>query len=205
MATVAFNERDVLLGAGNILYAPLATVLPDETTVAYNTLTGWAAGWIHLGYTNTPIQINYSYDVTELFVEQSSAPIIQRKNNERITIDVELSQFNGLNLAVATGGTNTTTAAGAAQKAYDRIVGGGDIVLDEWMFGIEGVRPDANNIDQPVRFFLHRGTIRANGAIQFAKAGGTFIPVQITGLLSSGLAVGAQLFEAHIVKAAAAS
>jgi hypothetical protein len=202
MATVAFSSTDVLLTAANVLYAPMATALPDETTVAYNTLTGWAAAWVHLGYTATPAQITYSYDVTELFVEQSTAPILQRKNNERVTIDIELSQFSGTNLALLFAGTNTATAAGASQKAFSQVVSGGDPVLDEYMFALEGVRPDAAGIDQPVRVFIHRGTIRASGAIQFAKAGGTTLPAQITGLLKSSLAVGSQLMEIHIVTSA---
>ena len=205
MATVNFSSNDILVAEANILYAPKGTALPDETTVAWNTFTDWDAAWKHLGYTAEAARIGYNYDTFELEVEQTTQPVIQRKVSERFTIDFTLAQFDGTNLALVTGGTATNTAAGASQKAYTKVVAGGDTNLGEYLFALEGYRPDANGTKQPVRIFVHRATIRLNGNIQFSKNAGTTVPVQITGLADTGKAVGQQLFEAHIITAPATS
>lgn len=200
-----FAAADVLVTAANIMYAPLTTALPDETTVIWNDLDGWPVGWVHLGYTATPSRITYTYDVFELSVEQSTAPIIQRKTNERAVVDIAFSQFNGRNLALLTDGTAADVAAGASQKGWTRVITGGSTDLPEYMFALEGLRPDAAGGDQPVRVFFYRATVRVNGSIEFAKAAGTNLPAQITALLDSTKAVGAQLLEIHIITAPASS
>lgn len=195
-----FSSSDVLVTAANILYAPKGTALPDETTVAWNDFDSWPSGWEHLGYTASPARTTYTYDVFELGVEQSTSPIIQRKTNERATTDIALSQFSADNLALVTDGTVTSTAAGASQKAFDKVVTGGSPNLPEYMFALEGYRPaNTGGSEQPVRIFFYRGTIRLNGSIEFAKGAGTNIPAQITALTDPTKTVGAQLMEVHIV------
>lgn len=200
-----FSTSDILVTAANILYAPLGTTLPDETTVAVNDFDSWPSGWVHLGYTASPARTTYTYDVFELEVEQSTSPAIQRKTNERAVTDIALSQFNGINLALLTDGTATDTAAGASQKAFTKVVTGGSPNLKEYMFALEGYRPDADGDPQPVRIFFYRGTIRVNGSIEFAKGAGTNLPAQITALTDSTKTVGEQLMEAHIVTDKASS
>lgn len=205
MGIANFDADDVLVGGGNLLYAPKGTTLPDETTVDVNDFASWPSGWIHLGYTGDAPTFNYTYDVFEVPAEQSLSPIKRKKNSEALTISTNLLQFDGDHLALATGGTNTDTAAGASQKAYSRVVGGGDTSLDEYMFALEGQREDANGDLQPVRFFVYRATIRANGDIAFAKAAATAIPVQIEALNDDTKSAGSNLYEAHIVTAPATS
>ena len=205
MATVNFTSNDVLVSEANILYAPKGTALPDETSVAWNTFTGWHASWKHLGYTAEASRIGYSFETFELTVEQTTQPIIQRKVSETFTLDFVLAQFQGANLALVTGGSSTDTAAGASQKAFTTVKAGGDTNLNEYLFAIEGYRPDSAGTKQPVRIFIHRATIRLNGNIQFSKNAGTTIPVQIVGLADTTKPSGEQLFEAHIVTAPASS
>lgn len=200
-----FSSSDVLVTAANILYAPLGTALPDETTVAANDFDAWPSGWVHLGYTATPARTTYTYNVFELSVEQSTSPIIQRKTNERAVTDIALSQFSAENLALLTDGTVTTTAAGASQKAYKKVVTGGSPSLKEYMFALEGIRPDANGNAQPIRIFFYRGTVRVNGSIEFAKGAGTNLPAQITALTDPTKTIGQQLLEAHIITSAETS
>lgn len=194
-----FATADILVSAANILYAPKGTALPDETTVIWNDFDSWPAGWDHLGYTASPARTTYTYDVFELGVEQSTSPAIQRKTNERAVTDIALSQFSGKNIALLTDGTVTDTAAGGSQKPFTRVVTGGSPNLKEYMFALEGYRPDVNGTPQPVRIFFYRGTIRVNGSIEFAKAAGTSLPGQITALTDPERTVGQQLMETHIV------
>lgn len=203
MATVNFSASDILVAEANILYAPKGTAFPDETSVDWNDFASWHANWVHLGYTSEPARMGYTYDTFELEVEQTTQPVIQRKVRERFTIDFVLAQFDGDNLALVTGGANVDTAAGAGQKAWSQVKAGGDTNLNEYLFAIEGYRPDSGNTKQPVRIFVHRATLRLNGNIQFSKNAGTTVPVQITGLADTSKTVGEQLFEAHIVTAPA--
>jgi hypothetical protein len=205
MATEVFSSSDVLVTEANILYAPTGTTLPDETSVAWKTFSGWAAGWVHLGYTAEASQMGLTYQTFDFFVEQATQPIIRRKTSEVLTLTISLAQFTGANLALVTGGTLTSTAAGASQKAYDKIIAGGDSNIPEYLVALEGYRPDSAGTKQPVRIFLHRCTITLNGNVQFAKAGGTVMPVTISAIADTTKAVGAQLFETHIVTAPASS
>jgi hypothetical protein len=203
MATENYSSASVLISPVDVLYAPMGTTLPDETSVAWKTFSGWHASWVHLGYTMTPTRMAWTYDTTEVSVEQVTTPIKRSKTNERVTFNLELAQFDGANLALILDGANTNTAAGAGQKAFSRVTAGGSTTLNEYMFAIEGVRPDSAGTDQPFRIFVYRATIRANGDIQFAKANGTALPVIVEGLTDTTKTIGQQLMEIQIITAAA--
>jgi hypothetical protein len=199
-----FSADDVIVGEGNLLYAPLGTALPDETTVGYGAYDSWTS-WIHFGYTTEPITFNYSYDEFSVEVQQSLAPIKRRKTTESMVISTTLAQFTGDILALVTGGTNTDTAAGASQKGFSRVTTGGSSNIAEYMVAVEGYRIDDVGTQQPVRVFLYKATITASGDMPFDKAGVTGLPVTITGLTDPDRAVGSNLYEAQIVTAPATS
>lgn len=200
----SYTSDSVLVAEAAILYAPTGTALPDETSVAWNTFGSWT-GWAMLGYTSAPTTFTYNYETFSVDVQQSLAPIKQRKTSESVVIASSLAQFEGPLIALALSGTNASTAAGASQKAFDRITTGGDPALTERMFAIEGWRQDSVGTKQPVRVFVYRGTITANGGIPFDKNAVTAIPISITGLGDSTKAIGANLLEIHIVTAPATS
>ena len=199
-----FSADDVLVGEGNFLYAPLATALPDETTVAWGAYDSWT-GWTHFGYTTEPLTFNYGYEEFGVDVQQSLSNLKRRKTSETLTISTTLAQFTGDILALVTGGTNTDTAAGASQKGFSRTVFGGDTNLPEYMFAVEGYRIDDVGTKQPVRLFIYKGTITLNGDTPFAKDGVTGLPITVSGLTDSDRAIGAQLGESQIVTSAATS
>lgn len=199
----SYTSDSVLVAEAAILYAPTGTTLPDETSVAWNTFGSWT-GWTMLGYTTAPTTFNYSYGTFQVDVQQSLAPIKQRKTNEAVAIGTSLAQFEGALVALVLGGTNSDTAAGASQKAFSRVVTGGDPSLTERMFAIEGWREVAG-VKQPVRIFVYRGTITASGDIPFDKNAVTAIPITINALGDTTKAVGQNLLEIQIVTAAATS
>lgn len=203
MGVENFEADDVFAGAANLLYAPLGTSLPDETTVDVNDFASWPSGWVHLGYTAEGPAFTYSYETFEVEAQQATAPLRRKKTTETATITASLLQFSAEHLALVTGGSVTSTAAGVGQKGYKKVVGGGEVDLTEYMFAIESTRADDNGDLQPFRFFLWKGTITANGDINFAKNAATALPVTISGLTDSDKAVGAQLYESHFVLAPA--
>jgi hypothetical protein len=198
----AFSSDDVLVSYANVLYSPVGTALPDETTVAWNAdsgaYTSWT-GWTLLGYTSAPTTFTYAYEVFEVSVEQVAAPIKRSKTNETLTISTSLAQFDADILALVLDGTATPTAAGASQKAYDKVVAGGDTELNEYQFAFEGYRVDDAGTKQPVRLFVYRATLTQNGDTAFDKGGVTSIPIQIQALGDSTKSAGQNLVEIHVV------
>lgn len=199
MGVSNFSSDDVLVGAANLLYAPVGTTKPSDSTVAANDFASWPTGWVHLGYTDTGPSFTYGYDVFEVVAQQSTAPLKRRKTSETLTITANLLQFEAVHIALATHGTITHTAAGVSQKEVDKIVGGGDPTLPEYMFAWESTRPDVAGTLQPVRMFLPRATITQNGETSFQRDGATVLPVQVAALLDATLPLGSQLYDLRIV------
>lgn len=201
-----FNSDDVLVTPANVLYAPVGTALPDESTVEYNAdsgaYTSWT-GWTLLGYTTAPATFTYGYETFDVEVQQSAAPIKSSKTNESLTLSFTLAQFDADILALVLDGTASPTAAGPGQKAFDEVKAGGDTELSEYMFALEAYRTDSAGTKQPVRVFLHRGVLAVNGDIAFDKAGVTQVPCQVTALADSTKPVGEQLVTIQIVTGAA--
>lgn len=202
-----FNSDDVLVTPANVLYAPVGTALPDESTVEYNAdsgaYTSWT-GWTLLGFTTSPSTFTYGYETFDVEVQQSAAPIKSSKTNETLTLGFTLAQFDPDILALVLDGTANDTAAGPGQKAFSEVTAGGDTQLSEYAFALEAYRTEpGTGVKQPVRVFLHRGILTVNGDISFDKGGVTQIPCQVTGLADSSKAVGSQLVTIQVVTGAA--
>jgi len=198
-----FNSSDILISEANLLYAPLDTDLPDETTVAWGAYDSWT-DWVHLGYTDGVSNIGYAYTEFAYKPEQATSPVIRRKDTETMTLRFSLAQFSGAHLALVTDGTATTTAAGASQKGYTEVVGGGDTEIPEYMFALEGYRTIAGT-KQPVRLFFHKANIALNGDIPVGKTSPAVLPVTVTALTDDTQDAGEKLFIMHIINAAASS
>jgi hypothetical protein len=116
-----------------------------------------------------------------------------------------LAEFTGANLALVLDGSNTDTAAGAAQKAYSDIKMGGDFDIGEKTWAFEGYRVDAAGTKQPVRVHILKGTAKFNGNLQFAKGAAVGIPLQIQALTKTDGTLGQRLMNILVVTAPASS
>jgi hypothetical protein len=178
---------DILKSKATLWVAPVATALPDETTVAVG--AAWGSGWVKLGFTKEPLSVLYEFSEHEVMVEQVLGPLDRWKTDEHLTLETVLSEATALNLEYVTGldGTETTsTAAGAAQKAFEALNVGNEPRLEKWLVGFEGIRYDAADNAQPVRLFL-KGTININGALTFSQKDDDYtgIPVQVKAIADS--------------------
>lgn len=194
---------DILLSPAKIWYAPVGEALPDETSVAYD--ADWGGNWEQFALTKTPVTLNRDVSTFDVFVEQTTVPLRRAITEEKMTIETQLAEFTGVNLALVMGGTNTTTAAGAGQKGYDKVVAGGEWTLPERAWGIEGKYIDADGDEFPVRLFLYRATVKLGGELSFQKGDYVGVPIQIEALGDTSKAIGAQMIEIHRVTAAATS
>lgn len=195
----SYQSDSVLVAEAAVLFAPANTALPSIQTVPWNTFGSWT-GWTMLGYTSAPTSLNYAYDLFQVDVQQSLAPIKSRKTSETVTIKSTLAQFEGPLLALALQGTNTTTAPGVGVKGLDDVVSGGDPSLTERMFALEGWRENAaGGGKMPVRVFVYRSVISADGDIVWDKAALTGIPITVTAMGDPTKSQGANLLKIQVV------
>lgn len=192
---------DILVTPATIYYAPVGETLPDETSVAYG--EAWGGNWVNLGYTLDPVAWSVEKTTFELEVEQLSTAVRSVTQTETSMIETNLAEFTGSNIALATGGTVTTTAAGVGQVGFDEITGGGSVDLSEYAWGFEGFRITSGNVRLPVRLFFYRGIAVVNGQLTFAKSAGVGIPLQVKALADTTKDPGEQLWVIHNVTAVA--
>jgi hypothetical protein len=194
-------KEDIVLGAGSLWYAPVATANPDETTVAYG--AAWGGSWASFGDTLTPVVFTPNEVRKGVKTQQSLGPRKRYRTAMEPTVKTTLAELTGANLALVLGGTNTTTAAGASQKGFSAVDVGHDVVVDTYKFGFETLRVDSAGVSQPVRYFFHIGDIMIDGDSAFDKENETGVPVLITVHQDTSQAVGEQFMKIEIVTAAA--
>jgi hypothetical protein len=197
-------DIDILIGPGKVYYAPLATANPDETSVAYG---GTWTSWTSLGdfLEGSGVTLSIDEEFTKVYTEQATAPVTAVRTKREPMLRMTLAEHSAANLALVLDGTNTPTAAGASQKAFNSIPFGSNSNIDFYKWGIEGFRKDATGVDQPVRYFFHKGYLRLAGDINLSKSDPTGIPIEITILADRSQSAGSELGLLEIVTAPATS
>jgi len=194
-------DSDILIGPGKLYVAPVSTANPDESTVGYG--TAWGGDWVSLGdlIEGNPVTLTINEDVTQVKTEQSTSPKNAVRTSREVIVKATLAEHSVVNLAYVLDGTAATTAAGAAQKGYSEIPFGTNSDLDFYKFGIEALRKDDDDGNEPVRWFLHKGYFRLAGDIQYAKQNPTGVPIEITLLGDGSQSAGEELGILQIVTA----
>ncbi|TXH52445.1 MAG: hypothetical protein E6Q97_15980 [Desulfurellales bacterium] len=187
---------DLLMTGARILYSNTGVSLPSETSIAYG--ASWTS-FTELGILLEELRVNYRPILTGISPQNALGNVKAYRTNEVLTAEGLLGDFTGANLALLTGGTNTTTAAGGAQKPYYNIVFGGQPAVTNKQWGFEGFRLDSSGNQQPIRFFIFNGSIRMNGPMRLNKEGKLGLPFIIEGYHDPTLTVGQQLGRIHIV------
>lgn len=200
---MSVTVTDIIVTPAKAWLAPVGEAIPDETSVGLG--AAWGGNWVDLGGTTTPITMAYSSDEKEVELEQFTAPVARFVTKEGYKFETMLAQLTPATLAKVLNGANTSTAAGASQKAFDEIKAGGKFTLTQYTFGVEGRYRNAAGVEFPVRAFLTICTIRLNGNLQFAKSDVSGIPLQVSSLADTTAAEGEQLFKMHRVTAVATS
>ena len=197
------STADIIIGPARVLYAPVGEAIPDETTVAYG--AAWGGNWEEIALTKTPFTMNRDISTFDAMVEQSTLPVKRAVTEEKVAFETTLAELTATNLQLGMGGTATSTPAGAGQVAFEEVVAGGQAVLDERQWAVEGVYIDAANNKFPIRMFIWRATAVLNGELAFGKGDSSGIPLRIDSLGDLTKPVGQQLFKFQKVTAAATS
>lgn len=197
-------DQDILIGPGKLYRAPLEEANPDESTVAYG--GAWGGNWVDMGdfIEGSPIVLSIAEEFTKVYTERSTAAKNAVRTRRETMVKGTLAEHSVANMATVLQGTaETTVAAGGGQKGYSEIPFGTESDVDFYKWGIEALRKDDDDNNQPVRWFLHKGYIRLAGDINYAKQNPTGIPIELTILGDGSQAAGEELGILQIVTAAA--
>ncbi|MCA9936196.1 MAG: hypothetical protein H6662_15625 [Ardenticatenaceae bacterium] len=197
------STADILISPATIWYAPVGEPLPDETTIAYG--AAWGGNWAQIAMTAEALAMNRDLSTFEAMIEQSTLPVKRSVTEEKVAFETVIAEFTGDHLVLVMGGTNTPTAAGVGQVGFEELVAGGEVTLDERMWGFEGKYVDTAGAVFPVRVFIYRATSVLNGALTFGKGEQTGIPLRIDALGDLTKPIGQQLLKVQKVTAAATS
>lgn len=198
---------NIILGGAVVWKAPYGEANPDETTIAYG--AAWGGNWERIGLTKAPLVAAYSYDEMEVEVEEELSPVDRLRIKEMLSLETTLAELTAEYLALANGVDPTTkvttTAAGVGQVGYEETKLGGQAELKKWAWGFEGRYVDSAGAEFPVRFFIHKGTAKLNGNLEFSQKSGGYpgIPFQINALADPSKSAGEKLFIFQRVTAAA--
>lgn len=185
-----------IIKSGAWLYvAPVAEANPDETTIDYG--DAWGGNWERMGYTKAALTMAYDSEEFDVEVEEELAPVKRFRVKENLTLETVLAELTAEYLRMADSEQDTVdeTAAGAAQDAYEEVGMGGVFQLAEKKWGFEGLHVDTDGADQPVRIFVHKGTAKVNGALEFSQKSTDYpgIALQVKALTDASQDAGQKL------------
>lgn len=190
---------DILITPATVYNAPVGEALPDETSVDYG--EAWGGNWVNVGYTLQALTMGVDRTLFELMVEQVNGSVKRRVTDEKIDFETVLAEATPTNIKLGTGGTLTTTAAGASQAAFQELEVGGAITLEELAWGFEGFYENAAGVQFPVRIFAYKANAILNGRLTMAKAAATGVPLSISTLNDTSKAIGKQKIKIQRVTA----
>lgn len=191
-------EADILLTGSKVWYGPVGEAFPDETSIAWN--AAWGGNWVYAGPLAVPLTLSYSETRTDAEQQDALSSVKDWRTDERHMLRSELREVTGTGLALLMGATNTDTAAGGSQKAYSRIVGGGEAIVTQYAVGFEGWRPDSDGTRQPIRLLYYKSSFMFDRGFTKSKDGAPLsLPFMVKTFSDPSKAIGQQLFEWHIV------
>lgn len=191
---------DVLVTGATVLYSDTGTSLPDETTVGFNAYSSWTS-WTTVGETATPVGVDHSKSYYAYETQQRSYPTDMRVVAKSTSFNFGVDELSGAMLALLLDGTNTPTAAGASQKAYNAITWGSNLTTTTKQWAFEGFRLDSEGTQQPVRFFFYKAVLSIAGEFVFNKGSHTVVPCTLYTFADTGKTAGQDVGLIHYVTA----
>lgn len=189
---------DILTAGATLWYAPVGTAFPDETSVAKG--ADWGGSWDQLTVLSDPLTLEYDETHTEAHEQDTLSAVERWVTAERHTLRTATMRMTGELMALLTRGTNADTSAGASQKAFSRVVGGGNPIITKYAIGFEGYRPDdTDGTLQPVRWFYHKASFHFDRGLMFSKEDKTRIPFVIHTYADPSQSEGEELYAMDIV------
>lgn len=185
---------DIIVTGARIFLAPIQAPAVELPAPELPVDGAWPAGWVAVGFTLEPTKLTYTFDVLEIFVEQSYSPVRRRRTKEEGSVETVLAEHTTGNLATAMAGISTTTAATASVPGYEEFDVGGDPNLPIYMVGIEGAYNDEDEDFFPIRAFFWLCTVDAGGTLEYGKDKPAGIPLKLKAMADTSRPRKQQLF-----------
>jgi hypothetical protein len=195
---------NIIVGGATVYYAPVGESIPSETSVGLG--EDWGGNWERFGYTKAPLAAMFEEERSDVDVEEHLTAVKRTPTKRGFAIETTLAELTPDYFNLAAGaGTVTEVAAGAGQRAYQEYAVGDDVILDEYVWGFEGMYVDDNGNQFPVRWFIWKGNSKVNGNISFSKRNGEYpgIPLRVDALADPSQSVGEELYKWYKVTAKA--
>jgi hypothetical protein len=185
-----------IIKSGAVLWAaPVGETRPDESSIAYG--AAWGGNWARVGYTKEALTLAYESEEADIEVEEELASVKRTRIKESVTLETVLAELTGeyLQLAASNQNTVTTTSPDVGQKGYEETGLGGVSTLTEKAWGFEGLYINANDEEEPIRVFVHKGTAMLNGALEFSQKSDEYVgvPIQVKALADTTQNAGQKL------------
>ena len=132
------DVANIVVGPGELFLAPVGTAPPDEEQNILN----WA-GWTNLGFTDGGLEVEYTPEAADHFVDQELGPVKTTLTAEQFVVRAPLAEatLQNLNKAISAS-TFSQVAAGGGITGKDILtVGTGP--LTEFALGFEAESPES--------------------------------------------------------------
>ncbi len=167
---------DIITTPCKIYYSAVGTTAPADSVAVDGT---WPAGWTALGYTTVPLSVERTAEKIIADIQESLVEIKRGNKKETFVVETTLAELDLDYLALAWGGTATTTAAGAGQVAKEELAGGDDQDTLEYQWGFEGGFVSAAGATHPIRLFIWKGICDFGAKLEFGKSDPVGIALRI--------------------------
>lgn len=171
-----YDVANLMIGGAKVYTAPGGTALPADT-VAYG--GAWPAGWVGAGLTLETLKAIYGFDTVSPDVQEALGEVVVHKSKEEAMLETTMGQYDLDLLALAWGGTTTTTVASSGQPGKQEFDIGGIRIIPWRLWGFEGEHVTEAGVSFPVRCFVWRGGAKAGGTLEFSKSAYVGIPLKI--------------------------
>jgi len=185
-----------------IYYSTVGLTLPADTVAAGG---AWPAGWTALGYTETPLSVEFKREAVEADIQETLTLIQRGYKVESFVVETSLAELLVNELQLAWGGTNTPTAPGASQPGKDSLTAGDFTAVTERQWGFEGKYVSAAGNTHPIRLFVWKGVSEFGAKLEFGKSKPSGITLRIVANPQMSLAAGLRLFKLDKITAPASS
>lgn len=112
MPAITVPNDSIVLGAGYLYKAPLASTLPTNTVAGSKFTDTWPVAWIPVGVTKDGHSWSYKLSTDQLVVAEYLAPLKYVETGVEIGVDFEIVQVTIGNYKLAMNGGTVTTVSG---------------------------------------------------------------------------------------------
>lgn len=134
------DVTNILVGPGELFLAPVGTPPPNED----DNILNWA-GWTNLGYTDGGIELEYTPEIADHFVDQETGPVKSTLTSEQFIVRAPLAESTLGNLNKAISASIFSTVAPASGVTGKDILTVGTGPLTEFALGFEAESPESQD------------------------------------------------------------